>query len=659
MTNSHLVSLIPLFPLVGATLLGLIALLWSHDERGFSKPVVASIACLGPILSCLVATRLFFGLADHPQGYVHTAFTWFSVGALHVPVEFWLDRLSGVMAMVVTFVGSLIHIYSVGYMSHERGFTRFFAYLNLFTFAMLVLVLGKNVPMMFLGWEGVGACSYLLIGYYFSETEKAMAANKAFIVNRVGDFGFLLGLFTLFWYLGSKGVWTVDFATIRAHADLIAPGMAAVIGLLLFVGAMGKSAQIPLHTWLADAMAGPTPVSALIHAATMVTAGVYMIARMAALYNVAPNAGHVIAVIGMATAIMAATIAITQHNIKKVLAYSTVSQLGYMFAAVGAGAYAAGVFHLFTHAFFKALLFLGAGAVIHAMHHEEEMDRYGGLWKKLPFTGTVMLVGCVAIAGIPPLAGFFSKDAVLFSQWEAGWSWLYGVGLFTSFLTAFYMFRMWFLTFLGTPRAPHLYAQAHEGPSVMNLPLAVLAFGTLVVGFLGLPEALGGSALAAWLAPAVGAHGHLPEGLSGTALKAATLSLHTREWLLASIAVVAGGLGILLAYLRHGPHRTPVFGRARGLFAVFQDRWYFDHVYDAVIVKPAIYFLGWGFRHAVEPLIDLVVLGVPALYGKFSATLRLVQTGAVRVYAYVMMVGLLLLLYLVLTSPTWSLLRVL
>ncbi|MEB3198466.1 MAG: NADH-quinone oxidoreductase subunit L [Candidatus Sericytochromatia bacterium] len=649
MTSSHLVSLVPLFPLLGAIVLGLTALFYAHKPEGPNKTLVALIACLGPVLSCVVATRLFLGLSEHPQGYVHTAFTWFSVGSLHVPVEFWVDRLSGVMIMIVTFVGSLIHIYSIGYMGHERGFTRFFTYLNLFTFSMLVLVLGKNMPLLFLGWEGVGACSYLLIGYYFTETEKALAANKAFIVNRVGDFGFLLGLFTLFWYLGSKGVWTVDFATVRDSAHLVGPSMAAVIGLLLFVGAMGKSAQIPLHTWLADAMAGPTPVSALIHAATMVTAGVYMVARMATLYDLAPQAGHLVSVIGMVTAIMAATIAITQHNIKKVLAYSTVSQLGYMFAAVGAGAYAAGIFHLFTHAFFKALLFLGAGAVIHAMHHEEEMDHYGGLRRKLPFTATIMLIGCVAIAGIPPLAGFFSKDAILFAQWENGWLWLYGVGLFTSFLTAFYMFRMWILTFTGAPRQADLFAHAHEGPSVMNGPLAILALGTLVVGFVGLPEVMGGSALAAWLAPAVGAHAHLPAGAD----EATTLWLHQKELLLASFAVIAGGLGILLAYLRHGSHRAPVFGRAKGLFAVFQDRWYFDHVYDAVLVKPAIHLVGWGNRHVIEPfIVDGLVRVIPRFYLALSQSVQLIQTGAVRVYAYVMLLGTLTVLYVVLTK--WS-----
>jgi NADH-quinone oxidoreductase subunit L len=653
MTTSYLVSLVPLFPLIGAIVLGLMALFAVGSTHGPNRRLVAFIACLGPILSLVVSTRLFVGLGDNPQGFVHTAFTWFSVGSLHVPVEFWVDRLSGVMIMVITFVGSLIHIYSVGYMGHERGFTRFFAYLNLFTFSMLVLVLGKNIPLMFLGWEGVGACSYLLIGYYFTESEKALAANKAFIVNRVGDFGFLLGLFTLFWYLGTKDVWTVDFATIRAHADLVGPSMAAVIGLLLFVGAMGKSAQIPLHTWLADAMAGPTPVSALIHAATMVTAGVYMVARMAALYGLAPVAGHFIAIIGMLTAIVAATIALTQHNIKKVLAYSTVSQLGYMFAAVGAGAYAAGVFHLFTHAFFKALLFLGAGAVIHAMHHEEEMDRYGGLWRKLPFTGTVMLIACVAIAGLPPLAGFFSKDAILFAQWESGWYWLYGVGLFTSFLTAFYMFRMWILTFTGRPRDAALHAHAHEGPRVMNAPLFVLAAGTVVVGFLGLPEALGGSTFAHWLAPAVGTHGHLPEGLAGKELQAATHALHSREWLLAAFAVVAGGLGILFAALRYGSHRVPVFGEASGLFAVFQKKWFFDHIYDALFVKPSIHLLGWGTRHVVDPyIIDGVVRGLPRLYVAFAGAVRLVQTGAVRVYAYVLLAGMLALLSVVLTK--WS-----
>lgn len=656
MQSTALVSLIPLFPLVGAIVLGLVALFASHREESPNKALVGLIACLGPIMSCVVATMLFLDLGRNPQGFVHVAFTWFSVGSLHVPAEFWVDRLSGVMIMIVTFVGSLIHIYSTGYMKHERGFTRFFCYLNLFTFSMLVLVLAKNLPLMFLGWEGVGACSYLLIGYYFTETEKAQAANKAFIVNRIGDLGFLIGMFVLFWYLGSKGVWTVDFATIRDNAALITPYMASVIGLLLFVGACGKSAQIPLHVWLADAMAGPTPVSALIHAATMVTAGVYMVARMAAVYNLAPNTGHVIAMVGMATAIMAATIAITQHNIKKVLAYSTVSQLGYMFAAAGAGAYSAGVFHLFTHAFFKALLFLGAGAVIHAMHHEEEMDNYGGLWKKLPFTGTIMLIGCVAIAGIPPLAGFFSKDAILFAQWQQGWYFLWGVGLFTSLLTAFYMFRMWFLTFMGTPRDHHAYDHAHEGPWVMNLPLAVLAIGTCVVGFLGLPEAMGGSKFANFLAPAVGAHAHLPPGLTGDALTAATYGLHQTEYLLAAFAILGAIFGIAIAYLRYGIGGTPVFGKAKGIFGLFQQRYFLDHINDAIFVRGSIDFLGWGFRHVVDRwIIDGPIRGLPTLYYKFSDTVRVMQSGAVRTYAYAMLLGTLAILFVVMSG--WSLLR--
>jgi NADH-quinone oxidoreductase subunit L len=650
MQDSINVALIPLFPLIGAILVGLWSYATAHSKFGPPKGVVALMAVAGPVLSCIFALKLVLGLANNPAGYVHQVYTWFSVGQLQIPVTFYCDRLSGVMIFVITFVGSLIHLYSVGYMWEDRGFARYFSYLNLFTFSMLVLVLAKNLPLMFLGWEGVGAMSYLLIGFWFTDTEKALAANKAFIVNRIGDFGFLLGIFALFYYMGTKGVYTLDFAVLRDHANLFTPVMASVIGLLLFVGATGKSAQIPLHVWLADAMAGPTPVSALIHAATMVTAGVYMVARMSFMYTQAPLASHVITGIGLATAFMAATIAITQNNIKKVLAYSTVSQLGYMFMGVGVGAYWTGVFHLFTHAFFKALLFLGAGAIIHAMHHEEDMSKYGGLKKYLPVTFTVMLIACLAISGVPPFAGFFSKDAILAATWNTGNPFVYVIGLLTAGMTAFYMFRLLFLTFFGEARSvfghhdhegpaladPHRHTHTpKEGPWTMVLPLVVLAIGSVVVGFLGLPGVWGGSAFEVWLAPA------LPK-LQTPEMGATT------EFALMALSIIAGGLGILIAWLRYGT-RAVSFEPARNILWGFAaNKWCWDHFYRAVIVNPLIFLSRWGLWKTIDNLfIDGIVNGVPRAYYGLSGVIRYAQTGVARFYAYAMLVGTLVIFLLV------------
>jgi NADH-quinone oxidoreductase subunit L len=650
MKEHLLVSLIPALPLMGALLLGIMTLLRANQPRGVSNGLVSFVALCGPVLAFAAALNLFLGLDRHPAGYLHEPFTWFAVGSLNVPMAFHFDRLSGVMALIVTFIGSLIHLYSTGYMGHERGFNRFFVYLNLFLSAMLVLVLAKSLPVLFLGWEGVGACSFLLIGYYFGDTEKAQAANKAFIVNRVGDWGFILGLLVLFGFMGSHGVWTLDLMTLKANAALLTPAIATTVALLLFVGASAKSAQIPLHVWLADAMAGPTPVSALIHAATMVTAGVYLLVRLSFVMDAAPAAGYIVATIGVLTAFVAATIAVTQTNIKKVLAYSTVSQLGFMFAAVGAGAYAVGIFHLMTHAFFKALLFLGAGAVIHAMHHEEDMSRFGGLRSRLPFTATVMLVGCLAIAGIPPLSGFFSKDAILYVQWERGWHIHYVVLLLTSGLTAFYMFRMYFLTFAGEARDQELDHHAHEGPAVMNLPLLVLAVGSVVAGLVGLPAAMGGSSLAAWLAPVCGAPVDHLAGLTGDALKQATFIAHSHEYLFMAFAIIASGAAIIAAYYRYVlMGKTPFDVSRNVILAVFARKWGFDDLYQLLFVRGSIQLIGWGLDRVCDRfIIDGVVNGLPSLYARLAGAARVLQTGAARLYAYVMMLGATLLFYFLL-----------
>jgi NADH-quinone oxidoreductase subunit L len=546
-------SLIPLFPFLGF-------LVNVFFGKRLPKSISGGIACLMMLLSFGVSVMQVVALAGMPpvmengaaREITQTVFTWIASGDVVIDAVFRLDPLSAVMILVITGIGSLIHIYSTSYMHEETDseYARYFSYLNLFVFFMLLLVLGSNVLLMFVGWEGVGLCSYLLIGYYYVKKSASDAANKAFIVNRVGDYAFILGTLLLFITFG-----TFDFKQVAAAVAALPPevtfGTLSLITLLFFIGATGKSAQIPLYVWLPDAMEGPTPVSALIHAATMVTAGVYMIARNAELFSHAPITLTIVAVIGVTTALFAGTIGLVQNDIKRVLAYSTVSQLGYMFLATGVGAFGAGIFHLYTHAFFKALLFLGSGAVIHALHGEQDIRNMGGLKKYLPITYWTFIIGAVAIAGIPPLAGFFSKDEILFETFYNGHQWLWAVGVLTSLLTAIYMWRLVHLTFHGTPRfavaahgahssdphhAPepahgahqahptHQSHQAHQphpihphdAPFAMALALVVLAFGSIVAGFIGVPHALGGhNLLGEWLAPVVGTHAPAEAGARG------------------------------------------------------------------------------------------------------------------------------------------------
>jgi len=522
---------IPALPLAGVLLNLLIG-----DRLG--KRGTAWLACGVIALAFLASLHAVWNLAALPEtgrAVIETVWTWMRVGDFTVDVGFALDPLSSVMILVVTGVGFLIHVYSVGYMAHDPSFRRFFLYLNLFMFSMLTLVLASNFLVMFVGWEGVGLCSYLLIGFWYERPSAAEAGKKAFIVNRIGDFGFILGVLTLFQATG-----TLRFGEVFAAAPhaFVAGGAAITAAtLLLFLGATGKSAQIPLYTWLPDAMEGPTPVSALIHAATMVTAGVYMVARCHVLFDLAPISREVVAVIGAATALLAASIGLAQNDIKRVLAYSTVSQLGYMFMACGVGAYGAGVFHLMTHAFFKALLFLGAGSVIHALSDDQDLRRMGALSSKLPWTHATMLVATLAIAGIPPLAGFFSKDEILASAFGAGHPIIWIAGLIGAVLTAFYMFRLYLLAFRGPSHLSHeTEHHLHESPPSMIIPLVVLAILTVVGGFVGLPMQQGGHVLARWLAP-VFAGGTAPEA----ELPAST------EWLLIAISIAAGTLSIGIA----------------------------------------------------------------------------------------------------------------
>ncbi len=515
-----MLPLIPLFPLVGF-------LINASLGRRFSKGVSGGLACLVMLASFAVSVMEVWrlvGMAPGSRDVTQTVFTWIASGDFVIDLAFRLDPLSAVMILVVTGIGSLIHIYSTAYMHEETGseYARYFSHLNLFVFFMLLLVLGANILVMFVGWEGVGLCSYLLIGYYYARQSASDAANKAFIVNRVGDYAFILGTLLTVVTIG-----TLDFREIATRVALTPPeatfGTLSLITLLLFIGATGKSAQIPLYTWLPDAMEGPTPVSALIHAATMVTAGVYMIGRNAVLFEHAPITLTIVAVIGATTALFAGTIGLVQNDIKRVLAYSTVSQLGYMFLAMGVGAFGAGIFHLYTHAFFKALLFLGSGAVIHALHGEQDIRHMGGLKNYLPVTFWTFIIGSLAIAGVPGLAGFFSKDEILFETFYRGHRWLWVVGILTSLLTATYMFRLVYLTFFGQPRfaaAVHGpqstgHVHLHDAPPAMALVLVVLAIGSVLAGYLGMPHALGGhNVLGTWLDPAFEAHARA-EGLSG------------------------------------------------------------------------------------------------------------------------------------------------
>ena len=542
-----------------------------------------------------------------------------------------MDALTAVMLLVITGVGFLIHVYSIGYMHGDEGYTRYFAYLNLFVFAMLILVLGNNYLMMFVGWEGVGLCSYLLIGFWYDKQSATDAGKKAFIVNRIGDFGFLLGMFTLFAVFN-----TLDFTTIFSDAE--AKSAEVVFGvngivlatLLLFVGAIGKSAQIPLYVWLPDAMEGPTPVSALIHAATMVTAGVYMIARSAVLYNIA-HTGEIVAWIGVLTAFFAATIALTQNDIKRILAYSTVSQLGYMFVGVGVGAYASGIFHLVTHAFFKGLMFLTAGSVMHAMANELDMRKMGGLKSKMPITHWTFLVGALAIAGFPFLSGFWSKDEILHSAWGSE-PLIYGIGLITAFLTAFYMFRLIFVTFYGESRVePEVASHLHESPSVMWVPLAILAIPSALIGLL-----LGWGGHESWFHDFTKA----VEGFSSEAHGDASGNV----LVFMVISSMVGLAGIAFAWTRYSK-RVPSDEPTGALHRLLANKYYVDEIYNALIVQPVkngSHFLLW--KLVDNGIIDGIVNGVAALIRFIGGTLRRFQTGLVQVYIVSMVLGIVLFL---------------
>ena len=612
---SKLVYLVPLFPLIGFLINGL-------GRKSLSKSAIGIIGSGAILASFVVSCILFFDVKQHGASVV-TAFNFIDVETIKIAFAFQIDELSSLFLLIITGIGFLIHLYSTAYMHEEEAqhYGRYFAYLNLFVFSMLLLVLGANYVIMFIGWEGVGLCSYLLIGYWFKNNNYNYAAKKAFIMNRIGDLGFLLAVF---WIIAKLG--TVNYADVFAAASTLSKFDVTVITILLFVGAMGKSAQIPLYTWLPDAMAGPTPVSALIHAATMVTAGIYMIARSNVLYSMSEVTMNLVAIVGLATALFSATIALKQNDIKKVLAYSTVSQLGYMFLGLGVGAYTGAVFHVMTHAFFKALLFLAAGSVIHAMHHEQDIRNMGGLRKKLPITHITFLLACIAISGIPPFSGFFSKDEILAAAYAHNPIY-WGLGVAGAAMTAFYMFRLYATTFMGTFRGtPEQEHHLHESPKAMTIPLIILAVLSVVGGFIGVPEVLGGShQLHHFLSPVI------------TTEKAHTLP-HSTEYLLMGISVAVAAIAIIFAIAKYS--KKPELNDATGAGKVLANKWYVDELYDTIIVHP-LNAIAIFFKNIIEKTgIDGAVNGVGKFVNYSARQLRLVQSGQVGNYILIMVLSI-------------------
>jgi NADH-quinone oxidoreductase subunit L len=631
---SYHLWILPLLPLMGAAINGIFG-------RRFSRAAVSTIGVGSVSLACAWALLTFARVPwQEHRPHIERVFTWIAAGSFRVDFALYLDPLSGVMMLVVTGVGLLIHIYSIGYMAHEGGYYRFFSYLNLFTFFMLMLVLANNYLLMFVGWEGVGLCSYLLIGFYFLKKSAADAGKKAFIVNRVGDFGFTLGIITLFWLLGSLDFERVFAGVAAMPAETAGAGIITTICLLLLLGAIGKSAQIPLYVWLPDAMEGPTPVSALIHAATMVTAGVYMVARSHLLFERAPLALCAVAVVGAVTALYSATIGMLQTDIKRVLAYSTISQLGYMFLGCGVTAFSAGIFHLVTHAFFKALLFLAAGSVMHAMSGELDMRQMGGLKRLAPYTYWTFLFGSLAISGIFPFAGFFSKDEILWRTTAyagpAGNWFLWLIGTVTAGLTAFYVFRAFFLTFHGEPRS-HAAEHAHESPAVMTVPLMILAGLSLVGGWIGWPRALGGAnRFETFLAPVFQA------GTAEAAVPAHAAADPT-ELLFSVLAVGIGLAGIGLAYLLY-VRRPQLSARlaesAAALHRLVYNKYYVDEAYNATIVRPIVAGSTELLWKAVDVgVIDGAVNGLADTAQGLGGSLRRLQSGNIRSYAGWVLIG--------------------
>jgi NADH-quinone oxidoreductase subunit L len=615
----ELVWLIPLLPLIGFIINGL-------GRNQLSKSMAGLIGS-GVVLASFILSLLVFLQVKEGNTLTTSYYDFVNLTSFKLGFDFKIDALSSLFLLIITGVGFLIHVYSTAYMNEEpsKDFAKYFSFLNLFVFSMLLLVMGGNFVIMFIGWEGVGLCSYLLIGFWFKKEEFTNAANKAFIMNRIGDLGFLLAVFWLIAKIGS-----VNFDIVFSAASLAKLSATDITGitLLLFVGATGKSAQIPLYTWLPDAMAGPTPVSALIHAATMVTAGIYLIARSHALFSLSEFTQTVITFIGLGTALLAASIAIQQNDIKKILAYSTVSQLGFMFLALGTGNYVAAVFHVFTHAFFKALMFLGSGSVIHAMGGEQDIRNMGGLHKHMKITSVTFLIGCLAIAGIPGFSGFFSKDEILAGAFGHSQV-LYGIALFAALLTAFYMFRLYIITFTGTFRGTHEQEHhLHESPRAMTIPLILLAVLSVIGGYVGVPEALGGKhELAQFLSPVVTSAEH-------------PIS-HSTEYLLMGLSTLLVLASILFAWMKFKNYKAE--GEATGFGKILQNKWYVDELYQAAIINPLKTMAGFFDRIIEKKGIDGFVNGVGKAVNYGSRQLRLSQNGQIGVYNLLMVISMLLL----------------
>ncbi len=625
-----LIGLVPLLPLIGFVVIGLF-------RKKLSKTIVGVIGSGAVLVAFAIALGVFFELNGQSEKSVTIdLFDWISAGKLSIPFSFLIDPLSSLFLLIITGIGFLIHVYSTGYMKEDEGFYRFFAYLNLFIFFMLLLVLGSNYLIMFVGWEGVGLCSYLLIGFWFKNTAYNNAAKKAFIMNRIGDLGFLLGIILIFVTFGSIG-----YHDVFEQAKNYASGNPTItaIALLLFVGAMGKSAQLPLYTWLPDAMAGPTPVSALIHAATMVTAGIYMIARSNILYTLSPTAMTVVAAIGVITALFAATIGLAQNDIKKVLAYSTVSQLGYMFLALGVGAYTGAVFHVMTHAFFKALLFLGAGSVIHAMSGAQDIRGMGGLKKYIPVTHLTFLIGTLAIVGFPGFSGFFSKDEILAHAFESN-KLLWFLGVLGAAMTTFYMFRLYYLTFHGKFRGTHDQEHhLHESPKSMTIPLIVLAVLSVVGGFIGIPESLGGR--------------HFLEEFLKPVFEDSSFRLvhhlsHETEYILMAVAISVMAIAIYFAHKKYKKENTIPVAEGEALTPLHNlvyNKYWVDELYEKVITKP-LNFISEGLYKVVDnQLVDGIVNGVGTIVNGVSGIIRKAQTGNIGFYVFVMVISIAVILF--------------
>jgi NADH-quinone oxidoreductase subunit L len=625
---NQLIYLIPILPLIGFAIIGL-------ANRSLSKSLTTGIACGSVGISFLISLYIFFHKLHDPNPTVAHLSSWINAGSFNVSFSFLVDSLSSIFLLVITGVGFLIHVYSAGYMHDDDGFRRFFAYLNLFVFFMLILVMGDSYLLMFVGWEGVGLCSYLLIGYWFKNIDYSKAAKKAFVINRIGDLGFLLGMLLLFTQFGSLNYKEVLFS----GNNTVSTGIITIATLLLFVGAMGKSAQIPLYTWLPDAMAGPTPVSALIHAATMVTAGIYMIARSNALFIQAPITMDVVLIIGLATALMAASIGMFQNDIKKVLAYSTVSQLGLMFAALGVGAFTAAVFHVVTHAFFKALLFLGAGSVIHALGGEQDIRNMGGLRKALPVTFATFLIGTIAISGIPPLAGFFSKDQILAELLFQKGPIVYAIGIIVSLMTCFYMFRLYFLTFTGSFRGTHEQQQhLHESPKSMTIPLMVLAVFAVIAGFIGIPHGIGET---------IGVHHWLDHFLEPAVKLSNTHWSASQEWMMIGGTTIAIAAAIFTAYNSFVSKKNiPVADEAmQGLPKVIYNKYYVDEAYEKSITQPLDKLSAATEMYVDKEFIDKgFVNGTGSFIRSLGNSFRQLQTGNVGNYLLAMVLAMIVIL---------------